>query len=56
MVRVIEHEQKAEVQHENGQIAVIKWTEFDFRPAAVHKPVENEYGELISAGRCHELN
>jgi hypothetical protein len=45
MVRVLESEQTAEVQHENGQNSVVKWTDFDFRPAVVHKPVENEYGE-----------
>lgn len=45
MVRVIENEQKAEVEHQNGQIGLIKWSEIDFRPAAAHKPLENEYGE-----------
>lgn len=46
LVRVIESEQKAEVRHENGSNSMVKWSEFDFRPAVVHKPIENEYGEL----------
>lgn len=48
MVRVIEEEQKAEVQHENGQIVLVKWSEFDFKPVVAPKVVENEYGK--SAG------
>jgi hypothetical protein len=44
MVQIFEEEQKAQVQHEAGQLTMVKWTEFDFRPTAAHKPVENEYG------------
>jgi len=51
LVRVFENEQKAEVQHDNGQLSVVKWTEFDFRPAVEHKPLENEYGQFGSSCR-----
>jgi len=48
LVRLFENEQKAEVRHENGLSSMVKWNEFDFRPAVVHKPIENEYGEFSS--------
>jgi len=47
LVRVFESDQKAEVQHENGQLSIVKWTDFDFRPAVEHKPLENEYGLFV---------
>ena len=49
-VRAIENEQKAEVLFEDGQVSLVKWTDFDFKPVVEHKTIQNDYGQS-----CHTL-
>jgi len=51
VARVIEDEQKAEVLFEDGQVSLVKWTDFDFKPIVEHKTIVDEYGQS-----CHVLS